>query len=89
MYAHQQDPERWQSGRMHRIRNPAYRFTCTEGSNPSLSAKQFNEYASHEAFLFCIHTSTHRTLPCRLCRFSGFGARFDREGGVHWYGVLE
>jgi len=39
--------------------------------------------------LFCIHTSTHRTLPCRLCRFSGFGARFDREGGVHWYGVLE
>ena len=24
---------------MHRIRNPAYRFTCTEGSNPSLSAK--------------------------------------------------
>ena len=55
----------------------------------SLSAKQFNEYASHEAFLFCIHTSTHRTLPCRLCRFSGFGARFDRKGGVHWYGVLE
>ena len=23
---------------MHRIRNPAYRFSCTEGSNPSLSA---------------------------------------------------
>ena len=63
MSAHQQDPERWQSGRMHRIRNPAYRFTCTEGSNPSLSAKQFNEYASHEAFLFCIHTSTPGLFP--------------------------
>ena len=24
---------------MHRIRNPAYRFSCTEGSNPSYSAK--------------------------------------------------
>jgi hypothetical protein len=32
-------PERWQSGRMHRIRNPAYSFNCTEGSNPSFSAK--------------------------------------------------
>jgi hypothetical protein len=32
-------PERWQSGRMHRIRNPAYRFSCTEGSNPSCSAR--------------------------------------------------
>jgi hypothetical protein len=31
-------PERWQSGRMHRIRNPAYWFSSTEGSNPSLSA---------------------------------------------------
>ena len=31
-------PERWQSGRMHRIRNPAYWFTSTEGSNPSFSA---------------------------------------------------
>src|SRR3990167_461199 len=32
------DAERWQSGRMHRIRNPAYSFNCTEGSNPSFSA---------------------------------------------------
>ena len=32
-------PERWQSGRMHRIRNPAYGSSRTEGSNPSLSAR--------------------------------------------------
>ena len=29
---------------MHRIRNPAYRFSCTEGSNPSLSASDFFQY---------------------------------------------
>jgi hypothetical protein len=45
--------ERWQSGRMHRIRNPAYRFSCTEGSNPSLSADnqliQFNQSQNYFA----------------------------------------
>ncbi len=34
---------------MHRIRNPAYRFSCTEGSNPSYSAKR-----PRSPGLFCI-----------------------------------
>ena len=32
--------ERWPSGRRHQIANLAYWVTGTEGSNPSLSAKQ-------------------------------------------------
>ncbi len=39
-------PERWQSGRMHRIRNPAYGSSRTEGSNPSLSASAGRPFRS-------------------------------------------
>ena len=49
---------------MHRIRNPAYRFTCTEGSNPSLSASYLIKTPLTGRFCF-LHTIKHinKCLP--------------------------
>ena len=52
---------------MHRIRNPAYRFSCTEGSNPSLSAKTLApalSVCSFRGFLFFVLQRDVRPFAC-------------------------
>ena len=57
---------------MHRIRNPAYRFTCTEGSNPSLSTNNVPvSLANCMAQIFKIMKHDLRCLMVFLFLFLG------------------
>jgi hypothetical protein len=63
---------------MHRIRNPAYRFTCTEGSNPSLSASK-SMFMALSRFFCNWHTIKHINILLHALRTNAISCVFQQR----------